>query len=104
MLEVGYTQTLASPQRDAVTWLDKSNKRIRFVLIAKVRRNPLRLKIEAWRISSTGHRRTRQTRSEEPMCHEDIEISEPDIVSSPNGVTQLTIPYDHIFDEVPEPP
>jgi len=67
MIEVGYSQTLASLQSDATIWLDKSYGHIRIVLIAKVRRNPLRIRLQAWRIGSTGHRRTRQTRSEAPM-------------------------------------
>jgi len=98
MLGVGYSQKLVSLQEWAEMWLDDSNNRIRFVLIAKFQLNPLRLKIQGLRLLSTG-----PTHSDTLLFHEDIEIEVPDIVSSPKGATQLTIPYDHIFDMVPEP-
>jgi len=99
MLEVGYSQTLVSLQERAVIWVDNSNQCIRFVLIAKFQPNLLRLRIQGWRHSLTG-----QTHSQTSLSYEDIKIEVPDIVLSPNGATQLTIPYDNIFGMVHKPP
>jgi len=99
MLGVGYSQKLVSLQEWAVMWLDYSNNRMRFVMIAKFQLNPLRLKIQGLRLLSTG-----QTHFKTLLFHEDIEIAVSDIVLSPNGATQLTSPYDHIFGMVHKPP
>ena len=103
MLEVGYSQTLASLQHDAVTWLDNSFGQIKFVILAKIKRNPRSLRIQCWKICPTGHRRARQTRSEMPTCDQDFDINYAGVVTSRNGSTQLTIPYNCIFDDIPTP-
>jgi len=103
MIEVGYGQGLASLQSNAITWLDKSSGRIKFVLIAKTRRDPLRIRIQCWKISSTGHRKTRQTCSEEPTLDQEFDINLPALVSSSDGSTELTIPYKCISDDIPAP-
>ena len=99
IIEIGYSQTLASLQHDTVTWLDQSSGRIKFVILVRTKRNPLCIRIQCCKICPTGHGWTGQTCSEAPMCYQDFDINYGGVVSSRNKSTELIIPHNCIFDD-----
>jgi len=96
IIEVGCPEIQNLLKFDAEWWLLNSEGRTRFVIIAKIGRNPFSLRIEGWKMCppTTGNGRDLWI----PKCIQDFDIDSTGVVSSPLGSTELRIPYNCLFD------
>jgi len=95
IIEVGCSEAQELLHLDAEWWLLNSESRTRLVIIATISRNPFRLRIECWKMSTTA---TTAVDPSLPQCVQDFNIDSGGVVTSPLGSTELLIPYDCIFD------
>jgi len=103
LMEVGYSQSEIDLCRDARWWLTASRGKIRFVITAKVRRNPLNLSISCWQMLPGRY----DLRNRLPLVFtldQTFNIDLAGNVTSEMGCTSLRIPYLALFDQVPENP
>lgn len=96
VIEVGYSQRLDDLHADAAWWLRNSQGRTRFVIIAKISRDPFTLHIECWKwgCPDIGGDAALWI----PKCVQDFDVNEDGEVTSPLASPELRIPYDSIFD------
>lgn len=96
VIEVGYSERLDDLHSDASWWLRNSQGRTRFVIVAKISRDPFTLRIECWKWGCP------ETEGDAalwiPKCIQDFEINADGDVTSPLASLELRIPYDSLFD------
>lgn len=102
MIEVGYSAREEFFHLDAAWWLINSADRIRFVILIGVAKDPLALVFECWSMVESGSPECGQNPRRVPTCVQKITIDAEGNVESTRGSTELRIPYNAIFDEVPE--
>ena len=103
MVEIGNAEGMDFLRLDAEWWLMHSDKKIRFVILVKLEKDPFAIRLECWMMVETGRRQTRLTPALIPRCVQDFDIDEVGDVKSTLGSTKLEVPYSCIFDEVPNP-
>lgn len=95
IIEAGCSEAQELLRLDAEWWLLNSESRTRFVIIATLSRDPFRLRIECWKMSTTVAWAVDPSL---PQCVQDFNIDSGGVVTSPLGSKELLIPYDCIFD------
>lgn len=96
MIEVGYSERLSQLHSDAIWRLHNSQGRTHFIIITKIWRDPFKIRIECWKMGrpETGGDAALWI----PKCVQDFNIDYTGKVTSPLESTELSIPYDSIFD------
>ncbi|KAG0635812.1 hypothetical protein HOY80DRAFT_415451 [Tuber brumale] len=99
MIEVGYSEGLNLLHLDARWWLVHSQDQTRFVILAKICRDPFVIHLECWGMALTTSSKPSQRLVRSPTCIQKFDIDAAGIVVSPTGSRELRIPYDCIFDQ-----
>jgi len=99
MVEVGYSEGMDFLRLDAEWWLISSQDRTRFVILVKMERGLFALHFECWMMVESGRHQTGRIPHWIPCCVRDFDINEAGVVVPTMGSSELSIPYDAIFDD-----
>ncbi|PUU76924.1 hypothetical protein B9Z19DRAFT_1066238 [Tuber borchii] len=100
MVEVGDSQTLKLLQADAEWWLLESSRQTKMVIIINIEKHPHSIRIECWEMIPDPNKRGTRTRTPKiPGFIQFFDIDNSGDITHDPKFYDLTISYDHIFDD-----